>query len=275
MTATLRNEEDYLLKFLRQSPVFYAFLRAIECRRMSAITFEPPVLDLGCGDGMFGNILFDGRQKSVDFGIDISRKDIRRAKETGVYQLLQVADICNLPFADATIGAIYSNSVFEHLPDIDGALFEAARVLKPGGKLVLTSPNDQLEDNFLFARFVRLLHFSAAARSVGKMGNRILGNSTCLSAQQWDQKLTRAGFSKIGKSTFAPPNIFHISEFFMPFSIFSALSKRMTGRLLFFKRRITLKPLHLLLRKYYLQDNHAPGLGTIIVAEKVATSGEK
>lgn len=275
MKVTGKNEEDYLLKFLRLSPAFYAFLRAIECRQMSTVSFEQPVLDLGCGDGMFGSILFDGRPKSVAFGIDISREDIRRAKETGVYQLLQVADIYNLPFADASIGAIYSNSVFEHLQDIGGALHEAARVLKSGGKLVLTSPNDRLEDNFLLARFLRSLHFSGGARCAGKLGNRILGNIACLSMQEWDRELMRAGFSKIEKSTFVPPNIFHISELFMPFCIFSALSKRMTGRLLFFNRRITLKPLYLLLRKYYVRDNGASGLGTMIVAEKAKTPGEK
>ena len=259
---------DYLEEFLRQSPVFYALLRAIECRYVSEVILDPPVLDLGCGDGMFGSILFDNRAGAIEFGIDLAADDILQARKRKVYRLLQVADIQCLPFADNSIGSIFSNSVFEHLEDIDSALSEAARVLKPGGKLVLTSPNDRLVDKFLSARILHSVGLSGAARAAGKLGNRALGNQTCLSNEQWREKSALAGFSSVDCQYMIPPKVFHISEAFMPFGVPSILAKRLLGRLLFAQRRISLRLFHGLLKGYYEHEETSDGLTSIVISEK-------
>jgi hypothetical protein len=49
-------------------------------------------------------------------------------------------DALNLSFADASLDAIVSQEVLEHVPEIDPALAEAARVLKPGGKFYISIP---------------------------------------------------------------------------------------------------------------------------------------
>ncbi len=262
------RKTDYLEKFLKTSPVFYAFLRAIECRNVSGVAFAPPILDLGCGDGVFGSNLFEGRQGAIACGIDLSQKDIRQAQKTGVYRLLQVADISHLPLASNSIGTIFSNSVFEHLENIDAALKEATRVLKSGGKLIITSPNDRLVDNFLLARFFRSMGVESVARVAGNLGNRALGNRKCLSAEQWREAAYRAGFSSVKCTDLVPPPVFHISELFMPFGAVSIISKRLTGRLLFVQRRLTLKPLHFFLRKHYRYDGNGRGLAHMIVSVK-------
>lgn len=262
------QETDYLEKFLKISPVFYALLRAIECRHMSGTVFEMPVLDLGCGDGMFGNILFDSKPGAISYGIDLCLEDIQKAKETNIYRLLQMADIERLPFADNSIGSIFSNSVFEHLESIDMALNEAMRVLKPGGKLVLTSPNSRLVDNFFFARLLRSIGFKQAARAVGAFGNKALGNSVCLSPEQWKQKAAGAGFPSVEIHHIIPPRIFHISEAFMPFATVSILSKKLFGRLLFFDRRITLKMFHSMLYRRYACNSSDDGLASMVICSK-------
>jgi hypothetical protein len=55
-------------------------------------------------------------------------------------------DALSLSFADASLGAIVSNDVFEHVPDIDRALAECARVLRPDGALIFSIPFDGLHD---------------------------------------------------------------------------------------------------------------------------------
>lgn len=259
---------DYLEEFLRQSPAFYALLRAIECRYMSEVILDPPVLDLGCGDGMFGRILFDNEGGAIDFGIDLAADDILQARKTKVYRLLQVADIQRLPFAENSIGSIFSNSVFEHLEDIDSALSEAARVLRPGGKLALTSPNSRLVDKFLSARILHSVGLSGAARAAGKLGNKMLGNRTCLSTEQWEEKAAHAGFSSTECIYMIPPKVFHVSEVLMPFGIPSILAKRLLGRLLFAERRISLRLFHGLLVGYYEHAENSDGLASIVVLEK-------
>jgi SAM-dependent methyltransferase len=49
-------------------------------------------------------------------------------------------DALALSFADSSLGAIVSNDVFEHVPDIDRSLAECARVLSPGGRLFFSIP---------------------------------------------------------------------------------------------------------------------------------------
>jgi SAM-dependent methyltransferase len=49
-------------------------------------------------------------------------------------------DALALSFDDASVGAIVSNDVFEHVPDIDLSLAECARVLRPGGHLYFSIP---------------------------------------------------------------------------------------------------------------------------------------
>ena len=59
-----------------------------------------------------------------------------------------VCDIVNIPEADASFDIVLCSEVFEHLPDALKALDEFARLLKPGGTLILTAP------------FASLVHFA-------------------------------------------------------------------------------------------------------------------
>lgn len=59
-----------------------------------------------------------------------------------------VCDIVNIPEPDASFDAILCSEVFEHLPDALKAIDEFVRLLKPGGKLILTAP------------FASLVHFA-------------------------------------------------------------------------------------------------------------------
>lgn len=51
-----------------------------------------------------------------------------------------VCDIVNIPEPDASFDVILCSEVFEHLPDVQKALDEFSRLLKPGGKLIITAP---------------------------------------------------------------------------------------------------------------------------------------
>jgi SAM-dependent methyltransferase len=66
-----------------------------------------------------------------------------------------VCDIANIPQADATYDVILCSEVFEHLPNAIVALDEFSRLLKPGGKLIITAP------------FASLVHFAPYHYSSG------------------------------------------------------------------------------------------------------------
>src|SRR5207244_1217521 len=79
----------------------------------------------------------------------------RARKHLGTDRVTHVAaDLTRLPYADRTFDAIVCGWVLEHLPDPQAGLSELARVLQPGGKLLLLST----EDTFTGAWCSRLWH---------------------------------------------------------------------------------------------------------------------
>ncbi len=137
------STRDYLSLLLNQywfaPPV--ALWRAIELRTLAKESFLRPVLDLGCGDGMITQVLFES-DPPIEVGFDPWLEQVRKAPATGVYDAVQQAQGAAMPYESETFGTVLSNSVVEHIPDLAPVLTEAVRVLRPGGRLILTVPSD-------------------------------------------------------------------------------------------------------------------------------------
>jgi len=54
-------KRDFLWPHLQALPYFRALLRAVEASLVHPIALPPPILDVGCGDGHFARVAFDGR----------------------------------------------------------------------------------------------------------------------------------------------------------------------------------------------------------------------
>jgi 2-polyprenyl-3-methyl-5-hydroxy-6-metoxy-1,4-benzoquinol methylase len=107
------------------------------------------ILDVGCGDGAFLNLM-RGRGWSVE-GVDVDAKAVARAKAK--YGLeLRCSNLRAAGFPHDTFDAITLSHVIEHVPDPPGLLAEMARVLKPGGRLVATTPNIRSRGHKTFQR---------------------------------------------------------------------------------------------------------------------------
>ena len=134
---------DYLTELLTMywfaPPV--ALWRAVELRVAAEERYERPLLDLGCGDGLIGQVLF-GTGACVDVGLDPWPDQLRRAARSGVYRHLDLAEGHHLPYPDGSFAAAFSNSVLEHIPDVEPVVREVGRVLRPGGHFIFTVPSD-------------------------------------------------------------------------------------------------------------------------------------
>jgi SAM-dependent methyltransferase len=93
------------------------------------------VLDVGCGDGQIARLLA-GRGADV-VGVDPTWNQITVAAARGGGPAYARADAAVLPFAAASFDAAIACLVFEHIDDVDGAIAEVARVLRPGGRFAL------------------------------------------------------------------------------------------------------------------------------------------
>lgn len=98
------------------------------------------ILDIACGTG-YGISIMSG---SADFvvGIDIDIEAVRTAAaETGENSAVMIANGLGLPFADGTFDVITSFETLEHLHRRRDFLRELGRVVRPGGRLLLSTPN--------------------------------------------------------------------------------------------------------------------------------------
>jgi len=108
-----------------------------------AADFGPRVLDAGCGPNPIFSIML-ARSRfvvSLDISWSIVRLAVQRAKAAGMHVHGVVGDLEALPFRDGSFNGSVCEDTIEHLPDDRKGASELARVLAPGGRVILGTPN--------------------------------------------------------------------------------------------------------------------------------------
>ena len=113
----------------------YVVQRLLLSRQLVCEVAPQNMLDVGCGDGILLSLVGD----QVDrFGVDIVQGAPAYAESARYF----MRDVSNgLPFSDATFDVVHSSELIEHLLDTRAFLRECMRVLRPGGRLVVSTPN--------------------------------------------------------------------------------------------------------------------------------------
>ncbi|RUS46467.1 methyltransferase domain-containing protein [Cohnella sp. AR92] len=103
------------------------------------------VLDAACGAGYGTRMLKDAGALEVA-GIDIDPVSIQLANRdySGTGVVFQEGNVLALPFRNGVFDLVVSFETIEHVPDGSEWLKEAARVLKPGGRLIISTPNREV-----------------------------------------------------------------------------------------------------------------------------------
>ncbi len=146
--------QDFLWPQLIDLPYFRATLRAVEARWMHEVQLTEPVLDIGSGDGHFASAVFS---RKLNVGIDPDRAVMKSAKQFNGYHHLLQTEGARLPFASASFSSAVSNSVLEHIPDLDPVLRDINRVLKPGALFAFTVPNPGYRTELAVPQLLRRL----------------------------------------------------------------------------------------------------------------------
>jgi ubiquinone/menaquinone biosynthesis C-methylase UbiE len=123
----------------RRRPAFVSELRYMRAARPGFPAGR--VLDVGCGPGAFSEFLRGegGDMWGLDFDHALVSASQRRLAAGGSRFL--VARVEQLPYRDSSFDACIADSILEHVPDWEGTLREATRVLRPGGLLVFYTAN--------------------------------------------------------------------------------------------------------------------------------------
>lgn len=99
----------------------------------------PVVLEAGCGEG-YGAALLATRADLV-IGLDYDRPSTAHIARCYPQVRAALGNLVELPVATSTVDTVANFQTIEHLWDQEAFLAECARVLRPGGKLLVTTPN--------------------------------------------------------------------------------------------------------------------------------------
>jgi SAM-dependent methyltransferase len=105
-----------------------------------AVPREGILADLGCSTGHLLSDLQAACPDAFLVGVDLVEEGLRKAHAQVPGAALLLADVTDLPFGDATVHAVVSANVLEHVADDLAVLSEIERVLVPGGRAALVVP---------------------------------------------------------------------------------------------------------------------------------------
>lgn len=144
------------------------------------------VLEVGCGWGELAERV--ERETGADVvAIDLSPRMVELACERGVDA--RVGDVQELPFADSMFDAVVAAWMLYHVPDLDGALAEIARVLRPGGALVaVTNGREDLAE--LWELVGRDLSFRALTFRAENGEEHLRRHFPSVEGQTWARSVT-------------------------------------------------------------------------------------
>jgi len=138
VSSTPHYKEDYFLG-REVWPDFRMELRAV--LDLARLTAALRVLEVGCGSGELLRSLAGSARFAV--GVDLSAAGLGIARGKAP---VACASADKLPFEDSSFDAVVAQHLIEHLSEPGVALAEWRRVLRPGGRLVLVTPNAAYPD---------------------------------------------------------------------------------------------------------------------------------
>jgi len=153
------------------------------------------ILDVGCGDGSALAAAKEHNPAHRFAGIDWSADALRQARAHGLTVLRGSVDP-RLPVADGAADVVIMSELIEHLVDPDGAVAEVRRVLRPGGDLLLSTPNLAAWYNRgLLAAGIQPVFSEVSLTGVfGRPGHIVAGHLRLFTRRALTEFLTASGF---------------------------------------------------------------------------------
>ncbi len=111
------------------------------------------MLDVGCGNGIYGLAIKEAFGVKELYGVDIGGKVLEEAQKQSIKTAQVNLDNTDLPYQGDYFDVVFMGEVIEHMANPDKALSEIFRVLKPNGYFILSTPNIACWNDRLFLLF--------------------------------------------------------------------------------------------------------------------------
>lgn len=223
----MKFADNFLRRYLEIAPAALALERAIECEMHVRNEWPGPILDIGCGDGIFASILCS---EQIDTGIDPDETELDSARETRAYRELIACFGNDIPKPDKSFATIISNSVLEHIPDLVPVLKEANRLLADDGYFHITIPSDRLELATAPARLLSALGMPSLARRYGRFYNRFWHHYHAYDDKTWRAMFAEAGFEVVSHHAYVPRDLSTFYDVLTVIALPAFVSKKLCNR---------------------------------------------
>ncbi|WP_328871160.1 class I SAM-dependent methyltransferase [Streptomyces sp. NBC_00287] len=185
-------------------PVSSGTPRSLRQARMlaAALGTDTPgtILDIGCGDGTAAAVAAPLLPGHRIIGVDWSQDALRRARTRLACSPVrgELTD-GGLPFRSESADAVLFSEVIEHLVDPDAALDEIRRVLRPGGHLMLSTPNLAAWYNrALLLAGIQPVFSEVSLRAIhGRPGKEVVGHLRLYTARALREFVAASGFEVV------------------------------------------------------------------------------
>jgi SAM-dependent methyltransferase len=224
---SFKESPDAALEYLSRVPAALAIERLVECHLLKTKDFIRPVLDIGCGDGFFADMLFADQ---IDEGLDYDAAETARASASGKYIHVTTDSATHMPFPEASFATVFSNSVLEHIPGVEQVMSETFRVLKPGGVFHFTVPTPKFEQQSLPHRLLSAVGLKQQAAAFGKGYNSFWRHFNVHDVEGWSGLARAAGFEIKEAFYYCPEEVARLNDFLVPFAIPTAVTRRVFDR---------------------------------------------
>ncbi len=197
-------QEDGFLHFLRAAlnPARFGYMKRVLTEDANRDPNGLRVLDVGCGGGLLAEEF--ARLGCAVTGIDPSENSIEVAREHAALSELDIAYESgvaeDLPFSDASFGAVYCCDVLEHVSDVGATIAEIARVLEPGGVFMYDTVNRTVRSRLLLIKMAQ--DWSSTAWAEPDLHDAAL----FIRPRELDHHMARAGLAAKHRTGIAPAN---------------------------------------------------------------------
>ena len=172
-----------------------------QARMLAAVLAERSgpqrIVDVGCGEGSATHLVKRLDPRNTVIGVDWSAMALVQARARGLLVIQGGVDASGLPLPDASADVVIMSELIEHLVDTDAAAGEARRILRPGGILLLSTPNLAAWFNRgLIGLGVQPVFSEVSLRGIyGRPGDQVVGHLRLFTRRALVEFLTDQGFT--------------------------------------------------------------------------------